>query len=72
MLRDVSKTGPYMHNGVYETLDQVIDFFNGGGGDGNSALKPLGLTAEEKEDLKIFLTEALVGEELVIKFPEVP
>ncbi len=72
MLRDVSKTGPYMHNGVYETLDQVIDFFDRGGGEGNSSLRPLGLTAKEKEDLKIFLTEALVGEELVIKFPDMP
>jgi cytochrome c peroxidase len=71
-LRDISKTGPYMHNGVFETLDQVIDFFDRGGGEGNSVLKPLGLTAEEKKDLKIFLTEALTGEELVIKFPEIP
>ena len=71
-LRDISKTGPYMHNGVFETLDQVIDFFDRGGGEGNTALKPLGLTAEEKKDLKIFLTEALTGEELVIKFPEIP
>ncbi len=72
MLRDVSKTGPYMHNGVYETLDEVIDFFGRGGGEGNSALRPLGLTAEEKKDLKIVLTEALAGEELVIKLPEIP
>lgn len=71
-LRDISKTGPYMHNGVFETLDQVIDFFDRGGGEANTALKPLGLTAEEKKDLKIFLTEALTGEELVIKFPEIP
>jgi len=71
-LRDISKTGPYMHNGVFETLDQVIDFFDRGGGQGNSVLKPLGLTADEKKDLKIFLTEALTGEELVIKFPEIP
>jgi cytochrome c peroxidase len=72
MLRDIAKTAPYMHNGVFEALDQVIDFFDRGGGEGNSVLKPLGLTAEEKKDLKIFLTEALAGEELVIKFPEIP
>jgi len=72
MLRDISKTGPYMHNGVFEALDQVIDFFDRGGGKGNTALKPLGLTVEEKKDLKIFLTEALTGAELVIKFPEIP
>jgi cytochrome c peroxidase len=72
MLRDISKTGPYMHNGVFGTLEEVIDFFDRGGGRGNSVLKPLGLMAEEKEDLKIFLTEALTGEELVIKFPQIP
>jgi cytochrome c peroxidase len=71
-LRDISKTGPYMHNGVFETLDQVIDFFDRGGGEGNTVLKPLGLTEEEKKDLKIFLTEALTGEDIVIKFPEIP
>ena len=71
-LREISKTTPYMHSGVFETLDQVIDFFDRGGGGGNTVLKPLGLTAEEKKDLKIFLTEALTGEELVIKFPEIP
>ena len=26
-LRDISKTGPYMHNGVFNTLDEVIEFF---------------------------------------------
>jgi cytochrome c peroxidase len=72
MLRDISKTGPYMHNGVFETLDQVVEFFDRGGGEGNTVLKPLGLTAEEKKDLRIFLSEALSGEELAIKFPEIP
>ncbi len=33
-LRNISKTAPYMHNGVYQTLEQVIDFYNRGGGAG--------------------------------------
>jgi len=33
-VRNVTKTGPYMHNGVYKTLEQVIDFYNSGGGVG--------------------------------------
>ncbi|RPI36404.1 MAG: cytochrome-c peroxidase, partial [Nitrospiraceae bacterium] len=41
-LREIAKTSPYMHNGVFETLEEVIDFFNRGGGEGNTALKPLG------------------------------
>ncbi|MFW0718546.1 cytochrome-c peroxidase [Pedobacter sp. N23S346] len=33
-LRNISKTAPYMHNGVYQTLEQVVDFYNRGGGAG--------------------------------------
>jgi cytochrome c peroxidase len=71
-LRDIAKSAPYMHNGVFSSLEEVIDFFDKGGGGSNIALKPLGLTAEEKKDLKTFLAEALTGEEIVIKFPEIP
>lgn len=71
-LREVSKTSPYMHNGVFNTLDEVIEFFDRGGGQGNGVLKPLGLTADEKSHLKTFLIEALTGEDLKIKAPEIP
>ncbi len=71
-LRDISKTVPYMHNGVFNTLDEVIEFFNMGGGKGNKVLKPLGLTDDEKKYLKAFLVEALTGEGIVIKYPQVP
>lgn len=71
-LREIGKTAPYMHNGVFKTLDEVIDFFNKGGGPGNKELKPLNLTAEEKKALKTFLVEALSGEDLNIKPPEIP
>lgn len=33
-LRNIELTGPYMHNGVYETLEEVVDFYNRGGGTG--------------------------------------
>jgi cytochrome c peroxidase len=71
-LRDISKTGPYMHNGIFETLNEVIDFFNQGGGLNNTVLKPLGLNAEEKKDLKIFLVEALSGDDITFKYPRIP
>ena len=71
-LRDISKTGPYMHNGVFETLDEVIDFFDRGGGEGNSALKPLGLSTVEKKDLRTFLFEALTGADIKIDYPKIP
>jgi len=33
-LRNITKTAPYMHNGVYQSLEQVMDFYNCGGGAG--------------------------------------
>lgn len=63
-LREVASTAPYMHNGAFKTLEEVIDFFDRGGGDdpGKSPLlKPLGLTRSEKEALKDFLAGGLSG-----------
>lgn len=65
-VRHVTKTAPYMHNGVYRTLDQVVDFYNKGGGNGlgfnldNQTLPfdKLNLTAPEKRALVTFM-EAL-------------
>jgi cytochrome c peroxidase len=71
-LRDISRTGPYMHNGIFESLDQVIEFFDQGGGKGNRALKPLKLSAEEKKALQVFLVEALNGEAIPFQYPKVP
>jgi cysteine-rich repeat protein len=66
ILRNLTQTAPYMHNGVFATLDQVIDFYNAGGGPGLNLSVPnadprmikLNLTPAEKADLKAFL-EAL-------------
>ena len=58
-LRDVLLTGPYMHDGSLETLWDVVEFFNRGGERNpflDSEMKPLGLTANEVEDLVNFLT----------------
>lgn len=33
-VRNVELTAPYMHNGVFETLEEVLDFYNNGGGEG--------------------------------------
>jgi cytochrome c peroxidase len=49
-LRDVRNTGPYMHNGHFKTLEQVVDFY-----DGESSISPLNLTAAEKADLVAYL-----------------
>jgi cytochrome c peroxidase len=36
-LRNVALTAPYMHNGTFATLEQVIRFYDGGGGQGAGA-----------------------------------
>jgi len=68
-LRELKYTAPYMHNGMFDTLEAVVEFYDRGGGkDPNKdpQLKPLRLTASEKKDLVAFL-EALSGEPLTGK-----
>ncbi|MEL6311388.1 MAG: cytochrome c peroxidase [Pseudomonadota bacterium] len=63
-LRELTYTAPYMHNGVFETLDEVVEFYDAGGGDDplkDPRLKPLGLVPSEKADLIAFL-ESLSGD----------
>ncbi|MBN2653783.1 MAG: cytochrome-c peroxidase [Nitrospirae bacterium] len=71
-LRNIAQTAPYMHNGIFKTLDEVIDFLNNGGGKGNKVLTPLGLTSEEKKYIKTFLIEGLTGDKVKIKHPDIP
>ena len=33
-VRNIARTAPYMHNGCYQTLEEVVDFYNKGGGQG--------------------------------------
>lgn len=62
-LRNIEKTSPYMHNGVYKTLEEVVEFYNQGGGKGlgfdlpNQTLPEtkLNLTEREQKDLVAFL-----------------
>jgi cytochrome c peroxidase len=58
MLRGVADSWPYMHDGSFRTLEEIIDFYDRGGGP-NPALdpkiKPLHLTPEEKTALVAFL-----------------
>ena len=71
-LREIAGTAPYMHNGIYATLAEVIEFFNTGGGQGNTVLQPLQLTPMEKDQLRVFLEEGLTGAPLTLTYPKVP
>jgi cytochrome c peroxidase len=62
-LRNAAYTAPYMHNGVFKTLEEVVDFYDKGGGAGrglsvdNQTLSAdsLHLTADEKHLLIKFM-----------------
>ncbi len=81
-LRYVMYTAPYMHNGAFYTLEEVIDFYDKGGVDAedrttdfpdnkSALIKPLGLSDDEKAALMAFL-EAFSGDEITIEKPELP
>jgi cytochrome c peroxidase len=75
-LRELTRTGPYFHDGHAATLQDVVDFYNAGGvrqdGQGHALLDPvhdvvaeetnrkLGLSDQEIDDLVLYL-EALAG-----------
>ncbi len=74
-LRNIVLTAPYMHNGVFSTLEEVIDFYSRGAGRqfGNESVDPLvrpfELDAQQQADLIAFLT-ALTDESGLPQIPE--
>jgi cytochrome c peroxidase len=57
-LREIARRTPFMHDGSLATLEQVVEHYDHGGVDRPSRsdlMKPLGLTAQEKTDLVVFL-----------------
>ncbi len=62
-IRNISKTAPYMHNGAFKTLKDVMQFYNKGGGVGlgfpleyqTLSSDPLNLTEDEISDIISFM-----------------
>lgn len=62
-VRNIHQTAPYMHNGAYPTLEQVMEFYNNGGGAGLGISLPnqtlpaqkLHLTENEQQDIIAFM-----------------
>ena len=72
-LRTLDGSGPYMHTGGLATLEDVVAFYNAGGGDVTAAgfvkdarIVPLGLSAEQQADLVAFL-KTLNGESVPLE-----
>ncbi len=75
-LREIARTAPYMHDGRFGTLRQVVDFYDQGGianPQKDPFMQPLKLSNREKENLVEFL-QSLSGEgwqmEPPTKFPK--
>ncbi len=82
-LRNIELTGPYMHNGGFNTLEEVVEFYNEGGGAGLGLNVPnqtlgsdkLNLTDVEKKALISFmktLTDTIGTTTLPDKLPSFP
>ena len=61
-LRNIAVTPPYMHNGMFKTLEEVLDYYNSPDKFVNNPVnidvalkKPMGLTDKEKKDILDFL-----------------
>jgi parallel beta-helix repeat protein len=70
-LRNIGLTAPYMHNGSLATLEEVVDFYARGGGEGENQdifVNGFDLSEREKADLVAFLF-ALTDES---GLPEIP
>ena len=86
-LRNVARTGPYMHNGLFDELNGVLSMYNAGmptlrrresqesdplfPDHKDPLLKPLGLNAHDKADLIAFL-ESLTEPRQCVRPPQLP
>ncbi|MDH5257921.1 MAG: c-type cytochrome [Gammaproteobacteria bacterium] len=74
-LRDVGLTAPYMHNGEFGTLKEVIEHYNSGGkknlGNLDPNMQALHLSKKEKSDLLEFLL-SLTGDAMEVSIPQLP
>jgi len=64
-LRNVALTAPYMHNGVFASLREVVEFYNRGGEPNENLdplIRPLGLSALEVDALVEFLASLTGGD----------
>jgi cytochrome c peroxidase len=74
-IRNAEYTKPYMHNGVFKSLEEVIDFYDVGGGHGKKMIvdnqtlpgDSLHLTGTEKKELLAFIYS--LNEDIIFEPP---
>jgi cytochrome c peroxidase len=60
-VRNIELTSPYMHNGAFETLEQVLEFYNSGGGQGLGLEVPYQTLPSDSLHLKNSETDAIIA-----------
>ncbi|MES1982189.1 MAG: cytochrome c peroxidase [Pseudomonadota bacterium] len=73
-LRDVALTAPYMHNGVYKSLQEVVEHYNKGGVTHENLdpnIRPLNLSDQDQADIVAFL-QSLTGKPMKVVLPHLP
>jgi cytochrome c peroxidase len=74
-IRNTSFTKPYMHNGVFNTLEEVIDFYDAGGGTGkklhvaNQTLASDSLKLTKGEKAKVITFIRSLNENIIFETP---
>ena len=76
-LRNIAKSAPYMHNGVYKDLESLMDFYNRGGGAGigihleyqTLSTDALNLSKKEISSIIRFM-ESLSDEKFEVEIPK--
>ncbi len=73
-LRNVELRAPYMHNGRFNTLEAVVEFYNRGGdftgpNTNRNRIRPRNLTAQQKADLVAFLKRPLTDPRVAAELP---
>jgi cytochrome c peroxidase len=66
-LRNIALTAPYMHDGSFATLEEIVEHYNSGGAahpNKSALLQPLNLTNQQKQDLVNFL-KTLTDEDFI-------
>ena len=73
-LRNIELRAPYMHNGRFNTLEEVVEFYNRGGdfpglNTNRRRIRRLNLTAQQKADLVAFLKRPLTDPRVAAELP---
>ena len=74
-LRDVALSAPYMRDGRYATLREVVEHYNRGGDTQENLspeMRPLGLTSKEIDDLVEFMNTLTDRHGVQVVYPQLP